>query len=104
MENLYLLQTRCSDEMLGLLPPAEAAAYLEAQVADLDRSVEQTAASIVIEHGNPCQMRRFKRRPFRVVSRLMSEGFLPPEVEELTVSEPTVPEPRTAATDTNQQA
>lgn len=36
--------------------------------------------------------------------KYMIEGFLPPEVEELTVSEPTVPEPRTAATDTNQQA
>ena len=36
--------------------------------------------------------------------KFMIEGFLPPEVEELTVSEPTVPEPRGAASDTNQNA
>jgi len=34
----------------------------------------------------------------------MIEGFLPPEVEDLTVSEPTVPEPRGTASDTNQNA
>ncbi|GAA2535547.1 MIP/aquaporin family protein [Pseudonocardia hydrocarbonoxydans] len=36
--------------------------------------------------------------------KFMIEGFLPPEVESLTVSEPTVPEPRGAASDTNQNA
>lgn len=32
------------------------------------------------------------------------EGFLPAEAEDVTVSEPTVPEPRSTATDTNQNA
>ena len=74
---LYLLQTRCPDSFLGLLPSEEAEAYLGSQVADADRSVAETAASIVIEHGNPCLMRKFERRPFHVVARVMSEGLLP---------------------------
>ncbi|MBW0093050.1 aquaporin family protein [Pseudonocardia sp. KRD-184] len=36
--------------------------------------------------------------------KFMIEGFLPAEAEEVTVSEPTVPEPRGTATDTNQNA
>ena len=76
---LYLLQTRCSDDFLSLLPAAEAEAYLGSQVADHDRSVAQTHVSIAIEHGNPCLMRSFERRPVHVVARLMSEGYLPPD-------------------------
>lgn len=76
---LYLLQTRCSEEFLSLLKPDEADAYLSAQVADHDRTVAETAASIVIEHGNPCLMRTFARRPFHVIARVMSEGALAPD-------------------------
>eukprot|EP00966_Prymnesium_polylepis_P019209 442756-Prymnesium_polylepis.1 len=79
LAELYLLQTRCPDAFLALLPRAEADVYLGSQVADHDRTPAQSAASIVVEHGNPCHMRSFERRPFRVVARLMSEGYLPAE-------------------------
>jgi len=47
-------------------------------VSDGDRTAAQTAASIAIEHGDPCLMREFgARRPFKLISRLMSEGRLP---------------------------
>jgi hypothetical protein len=51
-------------------------------VADYERTAAQTASSIAIEHGDPCLMREFKpapdpHRPFRLISRLMSEGRLP---------------------------
>ena len=74
---LYLLQTRCSSEFLALLKSSESEAYLSAQVADHDRTPAETAASIVVEHGNPCLMRAFTRRPFHVIARVMSEGALP---------------------------
>ena len=76
---LYLLQTRCDKSFLALLKPSEADAYLAAQIADHDRTRAETAASIVIEHGNPCLMRTFERRPFHVIARVMSEGALPPD-------------------------
>lgn len=83
VSELYLLQTRCPDDFLHRLAPGEAEAYLAAQVADHERTAAQTAGSIAIEHGDPCLMRDFgpapdPRRPFRLISRLMSEGRLPP--------------------------
>lgn len=87
VSELFLLQTRCPDAFLRLLPEGEAAAYLSSQVADNERTPAQTVASIAIEHGNPCQMRAFcpagsagpgcLPRPYHVVARVMSEGLLP---------------------------
>ena len=79
---VHLLQQRCPEHFLTQkLRPSESAAYRVAQIDEKARSVGQTAASIAIEHAEPCKMRRFvgahsKQRPRYVISRSMSEGVL----------------------------
>jgi len=74
---LHLLTGRCSSAFLAKLAPVEAAAYTSTWSDEAERSKGgRTAASIVIEHGHPCERRAWRadERPLWVVQRAMSEA------------------------------
>jgi len=79
---LHLLTGRCSSAFLAKLAPVEAAAYTSTWSDEAERSKGgRTAASIVIEHGHPCERRAWRadERPLWVVQRAMSEANLSTE-------------------------
>ena len=82
-----LLSGQCEESWLTAnLDPADAAAFRAAWVDEAKRTRKQTAASIAIEHGEPCGMRTWPSkspdRPIRVISRSMTESNLEPEQAE----------------------
>lgn len=75
-----LLCGRCDDAFLSeRLTPAEAQAFRAVWTDEAARSAAQTRRSVVIEHGDPCGMRRFSpaKRPLWLIARAMTEGDLP---------------------------
>eukprot|EP01052_Picozoa_sp_SAG31_P022703 SAG31_NODE_1820_length_7198_cov_3.163122_4_plen_259_part_00 len=80
---VLLQQPTCSDDWIdSKLTRSEAGAYRSSQLVEAARPSSATRASIAIEHAEPCKMRVFKRpadRPIWVISRSMSEGYLPPK-------------------------
>lgn len=82
---VVLLSGECDAAFLQGLEPADAEAYRAAWSSEADRSREQTARAIAIEHGDPCSMRTWASasdRPLHVVARAMSEGDLEPAAAE----------------------
>ena len=74
---VVLLCGQCSEGFLRTaLEPRAAAAIRRAWADEATRAASLTARSVVIEHGDPCGMRRWstKSRPRWVISRTMSEG------------------------------
>ena len=74
---VVLLCGQCSEGFLRTaLEPRAAAAIRRAWADEATRAASLTARSVVIEHGDPCGMRRWstKTRPRWVISRTMSEG------------------------------
>ena len=75
-----LLCGRCDENFLSeRLTPAEAQAFRAVWTDEAARSPAQTRRSVVIEHGDPCGMRRFapSKRPLWLIARAMTEGDLP---------------------------
>ena len=77
---VVLLTGRCDDAFLATLSDQQQSAYRAAWADEQQRSPEQTRRSVVIEHGDACGMRRWRReqRPLWVISRTMTEGDVPP--------------------------
>ena len=79
---LKLLSGKCDESFLRThLETADAAAYRAAWTNEQSLTPAQTAASLAIEHGEPCGIRQFgvgdsSGRPWRVVARAMSEADL----------------------------
>ena len=73
---VVLLCGQCSEGFLRTaLEPRAAAAIRRAWADEATRAASLTARSVVIEHGDPCGMRRWSTgRPRWVISRTMSEG------------------------------
>jgi len=77
-----LLCGKCDESFLTeQLTVKEADAIRKTWVDESARTRAQTRASIVIEHGEPCSIRRWAAsdRPLWVISRTMTEGDLAPE-------------------------
>lgn len=77
-----LLCGKCDESFLTeQLTVKEADAIRKTWVDESARTAAQTRASIVIEHGEPCSIRRWAAsdRPLWVISRTMTEGDLAPE-------------------------
>jgi hypothetical protein len=78
-----LLTGKCDDAWLDAQLEARDAATYRATWADENaRSAQQTHGALVIEHGEPCSMRRWQSssaRPWRVVARTMTESSLKAE-------------------------
>lgn len=80
--SLRLLCGRCDEDFLaGQLTAKEAGAIRSTWVDEAARSPKQTRDAVVIEHGEPCGMRRWRaaERPLWVISRTMTEGDLAPQ-------------------------
>ena len=78
----WLLTGECTEEFLReSLTHREATVYRALRRDEVQRTAEQTAASVAIEHGDPCAMRSWtaSTRPLWVIARSMSEGDLPEE-------------------------
>ena len=78
-----LLSGRCDDTWISQhLEPGDATVLRDSWIDEHALTPAQTAASIAIEHGEPCGMRRWPMgspsRPRRVIARAMSEGDLSP--------------------------
>ena len=79
--NVKLLSGECDDSFLSGLEAADAATYRATWVAESTLTQAQTAASLAIEHGEPCGIRQYSSRtaagrPWRVIARAMSEADL----------------------------
>ena len=77
-----LLCGKCGEDFLtGQLTVKEADAIRKTWADESARTPAQTRAAIVIEHGEPCGIRRWSAsdRPLWVISRTMTEGDLAPE-------------------------
>ena len=77
-----LLCGKCDEDFLtGQLTVKEADAIRKTWADESARTQAQTRAAIVIEHGEPCSIRRWPAsdRPLWVISRTMTEGDLAPE-------------------------
>ena len=80
-----LLCGKCDEAFLtGQLTVKEADAIRRTWADESARTAAQTRAAIVIEHGEPCSIRRWPAsdRPLWVISRTMTEGDLAPEQAE----------------------
>lgn len=75
---LALLVGKCDDDFLDReLMSDEAAVYRDTWTDEQSRRRADSAASVVIEHGDPCDMRAWHRtRPLWIIARAMSEGQL----------------------------
>ena len=75
---LALLVGKCADDFLDReLTSDEAAVYRDTWTDEWSRRRADSAASIVIEHGDPCDMRTWRQtRPLWIIARAMSEGHL----------------------------
>eukprot|EP00965_Chrysotila_dentata_P150530 4972962-Pleurochrysis_carterae.AAC.1 len=72
-----LLTGECDANFLAnSLLPHEAAAYKQAWVKENDRDAAITSKSVVIEHGNPCLMRKWTQRPLWVIARCAGQCVL----------------------------
>ena len=78
--SLRLLTGRCDEKFLRHeLEPSDAEAFRAAWTEESSLTRAQTAASLAIEHGEPCEMRSWRGqpgRPWRVIARAMSEADL----------------------------
>jgi len=80
--SFHLLCGKCEEDFLtGQLTVREADAIRKTWTDEEARTPAQTRAAIVIEHGDPCGMRRWSdaNRPLWVIARTMTEGDLAPE-------------------------
>ena len=71
---LWLLKGACPNAFLQKLTTQERETIKRTMVEDDSRTSEDTALSIAVEHGDPCRIRVFARRPHALVLRVMSEG------------------------------
>ena len=74
-----LLTGRCDEAWLrSNLEAADADVYVASWTDEHTRAPAATAASLVIEHGEPCYLRTWRHgsRPWRVVARTMTEADL----------------------------
>ena len=74
---LWLLKGACPSTFLEKLTVRERETIDRTMVEDDSRSVQDTAMSIAVEHGDPCRIRIFAERPHALVLRVMSEGKFP---------------------------